>query len=127
MGHFVASFPSCLVNWSVLLSLLLYCYSLDQRLLAFYALLFNWMHELAYEFPAVFDRDATLEWVNGTLTSELKHYYALDDSSKTGNDQASLFINFLKKTKNLGSYEAHFLIKMFVCNTEAHANLLSYD
>ena len=59
-------------------------FALDQRLLGFYALLFNWMHELAYEFPSIFDRDATLEWVNNTLTSELKHYYALDDSSKTG-------------------------------------------
>ena len=57
---------------------------LDQRLLNFYALLFSWLHEFAYEFPTLFDRDATLEWVNGTLTAELKHYYALDDSSKTG-------------------------------------------
>jgi hypothetical protein len=32
----------------------------------------------------MFDRDSTLEWVNSTLALELKHYYALDESSKTG-------------------------------------------
>ena len=57
---------------------------LDQRLLGFYALLFNWIHELAYEFPSMFDREATLEWINGTFATELNHYYTLEDSSKTG-------------------------------------------
>ena len=53
-------------------------------MLGFYALLFSWLHELAHEFPGVFDRDALLEWVQTTLSAELKHYYALDDSSKIG-------------------------------------------
>ena len=56
----------------------------DNRLLDFYALLFSWFHELAYEFPALFDREVTLEWIHSTLAAELKHYYALDDTSKTG-------------------------------------------
>ena len=34
----------------------------------------------------MFDREIALEWINSTLTSELKHYYALDDSSKIGID-----------------------------------------
>ena len=68
-----------ILTWTYLISFIL-----DPRLLGFYALLFNWIHELAYEFPTMFDRDATLEWVNTTLAQELKHYYALDESSKSG-------------------------------------------
>ena len=59
-------------------------YHSDQRLLSFYALLFSWLHELAHEFPNVFNRESALEWINSTLNAELKHYYALDDSSKIG-------------------------------------------
>ena len=58
--------------------------SLDQRLLSFYALLFTWVHELAYEFPEVFKLDLLLDWINSTFNAELKHYYALDESSKIG-------------------------------------------
>ena len=67
------------MTWTCLIT-----FTLDPRLLGFYALLFNWIHEFAYEFPTMFDRDSTLEWVNSTLALELKHYYALDESSKTG-------------------------------------------
>ena len=56
----------------------------DQRLLEFYALMFNWLHELSFEFPGVFDRQATIDWIHATLSVELRHYYALDDSSKIG-------------------------------------------
>ena len=54
------------------------------RLVDFYALMFTWLHELSFEFPGVFDRAATLDWIQSTLASELRHYYALDDSSKLG-------------------------------------------
>ena len=59
-------------------------FDLDQRLLSSYALLFTWFHELSHEYPEVFDKDKALDWINSTLTAELKHYYALDDSSKIG-------------------------------------------
>ena len=31
-----------------------------------------------------FDRQATIEWIHSTLAVDLRHYYALDDSSKLG-------------------------------------------
>ena len=83
-GPFCSQLPVLAGNFDLIKIFFHLFLPLDQRLLGFYALLFNWIHELAYEFPSMFDREATLEWINGTFATELKHYYALDDSSKTG-------------------------------------------
>ena len=83
-GPFCSQLPILSGVYIFLALTFLITFILDPRLLGFYALLFNWIHELAYEFPTMFVRDATLDWVNSTLAQELKHYYALDESSKTG-------------------------------------------
>ena len=59
-------------------------FNADQRLTGFYSLLFNWMAELAHEFPGYFDREDCMKWVKEMLAKELRHYHGMEDSSKNG-------------------------------------------
>ena len=60
------------------------CYFVDQRLLSFYALLFTWVDVFATEFPDAFDREEIVDWIQNVYVSELKHYYDVNEHSKTG-------------------------------------------